>query len=182
MMTSSNGNVFRVTGHWCGEFIGPRWILHTKASDAELWRFFYLRLNKRLSKQSWGWWLETPLLPLWRKCNVIWYGLDIHFSNVKWVSLRLKSPTIRPFVQKLFQTNMNENIKALQYWPFVRGVYWWLVAQRIRFKMPRFTLRLTIQCYIYILSIGVNSKHWEWKMQLLKWNTVTALQLEYVIS
>ena len=37
MMTSSNGNIFRVTGHSCGEFTGPRWIPHTKASDAELW-------------------------------------------------------------------------------------------------------------------------------------------------
>ena len=36
MMTSSNGNVFRVTGHLCGEFTGPRWIPRTKASDAEL--------------------------------------------------------------------------------------------------------------------------------------------------
>ena len=24
MMTSSNGNIFRVTGHLCGEFSGPR--------------------------------------------------------------------------------------------------------------------------------------------------------------
>ena len=31
--------------------------------------FFDLRLNKRLSKQSWGWWFETPPLPLWRHCN-----------------------------------------------------------------------------------------------------------------
>ena len=37
MMTSSNGNIFRVTGHLCGEFTGPRWIPHTKARDAELW-------------------------------------------------------------------------------------------------------------------------------------------------
>ena len=37
MMTSSNGNIFRVTGHLCGEFTGPRWIPHKKASDAELW-------------------------------------------------------------------------------------------------------------------------------------------------
>ena len=33
--------------------------------------FFDLRLNKRLSKQSWGWWFETPSRPLWRHCNVI---------------------------------------------------------------------------------------------------------------
>ena len=37
MMTSSNGNIVRVTGHLRGEFTGPRWIPHTKASDAELW-------------------------------------------------------------------------------------------------------------------------------------------------
>ena len=37
MMTSSNANIFRVTVHLCGEFTGPRWIPHTKASDAELW-------------------------------------------------------------------------------------------------------------------------------------------------
>ena len=28
-----------------------------------------LRLNKRSSKQSWGWWFETPSRPLWRHCN-----------------------------------------------------------------------------------------------------------------
>ena len=41
MMTSSNGNIFRVTGHLCGEFTGPRWIPRTKASDAELWWFLW---------------------------------------------------------------------------------------------------------------------------------------------
>ena len=41
MMTSSNGNIFRVTGHLCGEFPGPRWIPRTKASDAELCCFLW---------------------------------------------------------------------------------------------------------------------------------------------
>ena len=40
-MTSSNGNIFHVTGHLCGEFTGPRWIPRTKASDAELWCFLW---------------------------------------------------------------------------------------------------------------------------------------------
>ena len=40
VMTSSNGNIFRVTGPLCGEFNGNRWIPCTKASDAELWCFF----------------------------------------------------------------------------------------------------------------------------------------------
>ena len=30
--------------------------------------FFDLRLNKRLSKQSLGWWFETPSRPLWCHC------------------------------------------------------------------------------------------------------------------
>ena len=37
----------------------------TRSFDA----FFDMRLNKRLSKQSWGWWCETPSCPLWRH----WY-------------------------------------------------------------------------------------------------------------
>ena len=41
MMTSLNGNIFRVTGHLCEEFTGPRWILHTKAGDAEPWCFLW---------------------------------------------------------------------------------------------------------------------------------------------
>ena len=31
--------------------------------------FFDLRLNKPLSKQSWGWWFETLSRPLYRHCN-----------------------------------------------------------------------------------------------------------------
>ena len=35
--------------------------------------FFDLRLNKRLSKHSWGWWFETPSRQLWRHCNEFKY-------------------------------------------------------------------------------------------------------------
>ena len=69
MMTSSNENIFRVTGDLCVEFTCHRWIPRSKASDAELWCFFYLRLIKRLSKQSRGWWFGKPSRPLWRHCN-----------------------------------------------------------------------------------------------------------------
>ena len=41
MMTSSNGNIFRVTGPLCGEFTDHRWIPHRKASDAKLWCFLW---------------------------------------------------------------------------------------------------------------------------------------------
>ena len=69
MMTSSNGNFFRVTGHLCGEFNGPG---EFPAQRPVTWSFdvlFDLHLNKRLSKLSWGWWFETPSRSLWRHCN-----------------------------------------------------------------------------------------------------------------
>ena len=65
MMTSSNGNIFCVTGPLSlvtGEFPSQRPV--TRSFDV----FFDLRLNKRLSKQSWGWWFR-PSPSLWRHCN-----------------------------------------------------------------------------------------------------------------
>ena len=41
MMTSSNGSIFRVTGHLWGEFTGHQWSTRTKASGAELWCFLW---------------------------------------------------------------------------------------------------------------------------------------------
>ena len=35
--------------------------------------YFDLRPNKRLSKQPWGWWFETPSWSLWRQCNDLQY-------------------------------------------------------------------------------------------------------------
>ena len=74
MMTSSNGNSFRVTVPLCGEFTGHWWIPHIQRPVT--WSFdvfFDLRLNKRLSKQSRGRWFETPSGSLWRHCNVLWH-------------------------------------------------------------------------------------------------------------
>ena len=65
-MTSSNGNIFRVTGHlwWVpGEFPAQKPV-------ARSFRVFIdLRLHKSLMKQTWGWWFETLSCPLWRHCN-----------------------------------------------------------------------------------------------------------------
>ena len=69
MMTSSNGNIFGVTDHLCGEFTGHRWISRIKASDAELWCFLWSVQEQTVDKQSWSWWFETPSRSLWRQCN-----------------------------------------------------------------------------------------------------------------
>ena len=49
--------------------------------------FFYLRLNRRLSKQPWGWWFETPSWSLWRQCNVTNGFLSERASNAENVSI-----------------------------------------------------------------------------------------------
>ena len=72
MMTSSNGSIFRVTGHLCGEFTGspvnfPSQLPVTRSFDV----FLDLHLNKRLSKQSWGWWFGTQSRPSWPHCSAI---------------------------------------------------------------------------------------------------------------
>ena len=56
MMMSSNGNIFRVTGHLCGEFTSHRWIPCTKASDVELWCFFFICawINGRVNNREAG--------------------------------------------------------------------------------------------------------------------------------
>ena len=69
MMTSSNGNIFRVTGPLCGEFTGPGEFPTQRPVTRSFDVLFDLRLNKRLSKQPWGWWFETPARSLWRQRN-----------------------------------------------------------------------------------------------------------------
>ena len=46
--------------------------------------FFYLHPNERLSKQSWGWWFETPWLPLWRHSNILHNTHNRHIIAHPW--------------------------------------------------------------------------------------------------
>ena len=87
MMTSWNGNIFRVTGHLCGEFTDPGDFPAQRPVTRSFDVFFDLRLNKRFSKQSWGWWFETPSRPLWRHRNG---------SRIPCSATRSASPTHKP--------------------------------------------------------------------------------------
>ena len=60
-----------------GEFSSQRPV--TRGFDA----FFDLRLNKRLSKQSRGWWFETPSRLLLRHCNEN-RDRQYHYNGVTW--------------------------------------------------------------------------------------------------
>ena len=60
-----------------GEFPSQRPV--TRSFDV----FFNLRLNKRMSKQSWSWWFETTSRSLWRHCN----GSVILFFNISFQNM-----------------------------------------------------------------------------------------------
>ena len=73
MITSSNGNIFRVTGLLCGEFTGHRWIPRTKASDEELWCFLWSAPEQTVEQI-----IET---------RVNWYAIALIMTSL-WCYLR----------------------------------------------------------------------------------------------
>ena len=82
MMTSSNGNIFHVTGYLSGEFTGHRCFFpHNGQWHGALMLSLICALDKRLSKHSRGWWIETPVRSLWRHCNDYVWRLDTQPSR-----------------------------------------------------------------------------------------------------
>ena len=55
--------------------------------------FFDLSMNKRLSKQLWGWWFETPSCSLWRQCNDCWHSLALWQNCADEMRTKLKYDT-----------------------------------------------------------------------------------------
>ena len=76
MVTSSNGNTFRITGLLWGESIPYRWIPFTRPVTRSIEIYFVLRLNKRMRKESRHRWIETPWRSLWPQRNC-----DFHYSS-----------------------------------------------------------------------------------------------------
>ena len=69
MMTSSNGSISPLRAICAGNSPVPGEFPAQRPVTRSFGVCLDLRLNKRLSKQSWGWWFETLLRPLWRHCN-----------------------------------------------------------------------------------------------------------------
>ena len=92
MMTSSNGNIFRVTGPLCGEFTGPGEFPTQRPVTRSFDVFFDLRLNEPLSKQPWGWCFETLSPSLWRHRNEVTRQDDIS----QWANIPADTATGQP--------------------------------------------------------------------------------------
>ena len=69
IMTSSNGNISALLAICAGNSPVPGEFPAQRPVTRNFDVFFDLRPNKLLSKQSRGWWIETPLRTLWRHRN-----------------------------------------------------------------------------------------------------------------
>ena len=82
-MTSSNENIFRVSGPLWGESIGHRWIPLTKAGDAELWYFLWSAPDQTTE--------QTAQMP------VIWDAVSLIVTSLWW-SMETGNLNIREFM------------------------------------------------------------------------------------
>ena len=109
-----------------GEFLAQRPVT---------WSFgvsFDLRLNKRLSKQSWGWWFETPSRSFWRHCNgysfVTFHSTHTHLKSIQQTTVASHQRRgVSNYLQldclfnSLFRLTAMKH-KAPHYWPFVMEI------------------------------------------------------------
>ena len=96
MMSSSNGNIFHLTGPLCGEFTGHWWIPSQRPVTRSFDVFYDQHLNKWLSKQSIQRWFEMPSPSLWH-CNIV-----------------RSCPTItQPIISEIITTNANNKTPIL---------------------------------------------------------------------
>ena len=77
---------------------------------------FDLRLNKRLSKQSWGWWFETLSRSLWRHRNDDCHEYCLTETSWHGTAFFITSPLCHDDLIKWKHFRVS-------YWPFARGIH-----------------------------------------------------------
>ena len=113
MMTSSNGNIFRVTGLCVGNSPVTGEFPTRRPVTRSFGAFFDLRLNKRLSKQSWGWWFETPSCALWR-----------HFNDAILSPLENHVKTNHVYIRQIDMDDSDDDSDIII-------MYWWLPYKKL---------------------------------------------------
>ena len=122
-MTSSNENIFRVTGPLCGEFTGPGEFPTQRPVTRSFDAIFDMCLNKRLSKQPWGWWFGMPSWSLWR-----------HGNEARKSSLISPHKMVQFYQWKLVNfINFHIEVSSLgvlNKWAFVKIMGWWKTGSK----------------------------------------------------
>ena len=96
--------------------------------------FFDLRLNKRFSKQWWGWWFETPPRPLWRHgllkwpCDACGWMLHEHVQNMAPMVLAPSYFQCNHFIIIVWLRVKFSNEMLIDMWLKNQGILWTNVA------------------------------------------------------
>ena len=166
MMTSSTGNIFRVTGPLWRKHPGHRWIPFTKASEAKLWCFLWCAPEQTI-EQRWSCrWFETPLCP----CDVtvchdlfpshVWLIAALYLCKMGiWNMNMIKIHTV-PFnllysvdTQLITEQGLISETHHIKEW----------VQRRTCFNVgfPRITKLVTQDTYFWRQTISTISKNWQ---------------------
>ena len=161
-MTSSNENIFRVTGHLCGEFTGPGEFPTQRPVTRSFDVFFDLRLNKWLRQPSRGWWFETQSWSLWRHCNDASTvscvdAVDLHMSCYMFNTTSLGGHRTR--VAAVTLDNMAEDAVAAS------ASLWQILTVSVRYCGPAFVSWLSMLWDILTLNselqwFGISPQFW----------------------
>ena len=119
-----------------GEFPSQRPV--TRSFDV----FFHLCLNKRLSKQSWDWWFETPSCSLWRHCYDV-PPIRYHFAKSPFLLQVGSKITVNAANIVLFSTITHSVVTSHYFLPIHR----WHI-NHLRTELHRGNMKV----YLYLIS------------------------------
>ena len=146
-----------------GEFPAQRPV--TRSFDI----FFDLRLNKRLSKQSWGWWFETLSCSLWRHRNVV-----PHYGDIKWPPWRIELP-----VNGLTTKGQHSSVllSLCEGYPPVTGEF---PIHRWQFDSPHKLSVESVPCHDVIIDREIARGHFHHAQHASAWlNAITIRRDKY---
>ena len=126
-----------------------------------------LRLNKRLSKQSSGWWFQTPSHSLWRHRNghIILEELEVHPSHYNDVIISAmasqitRNSTAYSTVCSGWHERKHRNSR---YWPFVRGIDRWPVDSLHKTLVTRRVIWWHVTCWTDLVQWSFLDPFWAW--------------------
>ena len=116
MMTSSNGNIFRVTGPLWGETIGHLWIPSQRPERGALIFSLTFAWTNGWANVPMRRWFETPLRLARLHCNVLVY----HSPSVIHVLCLMRPKFTRKFLCIFFSAQC---LVALLIWRVINGLY-----------------------------------------------------------
>ena len=93
--------------------------------------FFDLRVNERLSKQSRGWWFETPSRSLWRHCNECESSSSKHQHSSTSQPGHISTPVV--YLKKYIYSCKGMTKKV-----------WWVISSRKQKMTVMYVFRLSL--------------------------------------